>query len=317
MAHNLEINENGKASFASTEKAWHGLGQIVNGAMTSEQAIELANLDYTVEKKPLFAQVEGLQIPVPDKFATIRTDKNIILGVVGNRYEIVQNRNAFTFFDAIVGQGQAIFETAGVLGVGERIFITAKLPNYIRIAGTDDITETYAILTSSHDGSGAVICALTNVRIVCANTLRLALKNTISRVSVRHTTNAEANLAQAHKFLGISNQYTTRANEVFNSLSLKTVSDTQVKILVENLFPSESKNDTRITNIREAVMSSYFSGVGQNKIIGTAWGVYNGITHYTSHVKEYKDSSVKFENLVGDGASAKLNDKALELLIAL
>ncbi len=314
MAHNLEIDRNGKASFASTEKAWHGLGQIVEKAMTSDEAIKLAGLGYNVIKEPLLTESGIL---VPDHFATKRDDNNVILGVVGNRYQVVQNKDAFTFFDAIVGQGQAIFETAGVLGKGEKVFITAKMPSYIRIAGTDDITENYIILTSSHDGSGAIIAGMTSVRIVCANTLRLALGSMISKVSIRHTTNANTKLAQAHKLLGISNDYNTKANELFNALALKPVTDAQVKGLVETLFPSESENSTRIDNIRDAVMGSYFAGVGQSKIIGTAWGVYNGITHYTSHVKEYKDASVKFENLLMDGAGAKLNDKALELLIAL
>lgn len=317
MAHNLN-EKDGKTSFASTEKAWHGLGQIVEKAMTSEEAIKLANLDYDVVKEPIFCEGQnGFQSVVPNNFVTKRTDNNEIFGIVGNRYEIVQNRDAFTFFDAIVGSGQAIFETAGVLGKGERIFISAKMPSYVRINGTDDVTETYAILTSSHDGTGAVICALTNVRIVCQNTLRLALKSATSKVSVRHTTNAEAKLVQAHTFLGIANTYTEQLNVTLNELALKKVSDVQVKNLIADLFPSDAKIDTRITNIRESVMNSYFTGIGQEKILGTAWGVYNGITHYLSHEKEYKSQDVKFENLLMDGASTKVNDKALELLIAL
>lgn len=317
MAHNLN-EKDGKTSFASTEKAWHGLGQIVEKAMTSEEAIKLANLDYDVVKEPIFCEGQnGFQSVVPNNFVTKRTDNNEIFGIVGNRYEIVQNRDAFTFFDAIVGSGQAIFETAGVLGKGERIFISAKMPSYVRINGTDDVTETYAILTSSHDGTGAVICALTNVRIVCQNTLRLALKSATSKVSVRHTTNAEAKLVQAHTFLGIANTYTEQLNVTLNELALKKVSDVQVKNLIADLFPSDAKVDTRITNIRESVMNSYFTGIGQEKILGTAWGVYNGITHYLSHEKEYKSQDVKFENLLMDGASTKVNDKALELLISL
>ncbi len=317
MAHDLNEN-NGKTSFASTQKAWHGLGQIVNGAMTSKEAIELAGLGYQVIKENLFIEGQkGFNTVVPDHFVTKRTDTNEIFGVVGNRYEIVQNKEAFTFFDAIVGQGQAIFETAGALGKGEKIFVTAKMPNYIRIAGTDDITEVYVILTSSHDGSGAVIAAITPIRIVCANTLKMALSQTISKVSIRHTTNADAKLAQAHKLLGISNNYTTQMNEAFNHLALKKVSDAQVKTLIEDLFPSEAKNDTRIKNIRDGVFNSYMGGIGQEKVLGTAWGALNGLTHFLSHEKEYKDADTKFENLLMDGASSKVADKALELLLAM
>lgn len=317
MAHNLN-ETNGKVSFASTEKAWHGLGQIVEKAMTSKEAIELGGLDYEVDKKQIYADVDGIgKIAIPENFATIRKDTNTPLGVVGSRYQIVQNADAFVFFDAIVGQGQAIFETAGALGKGERIFVTAKMPKYIRIAGTDDVTEVYVVLTNTHDGSGAVICGITPIRIVCQNTLRMAMKGMINKVSIRHTKSAEKNLAQAHELLAITNKYTEEMNQAVNALSLKKVSDAQVKDLIAGLFPSTSETTTRIDNIRAEVLNSYYTGVGQENVLGTAWGVLNGITHYTSHVKNYNNSDTKFNNLILDGASSKLVDSAMSMLISL
>jgi len=315
MAHNLNEN-NGKVSFASTQKAWHGLGQIVAEAMTAKQAIELACLDYEVAKAPVLANIESSLSNVPDKFATYRKDTNDIFGIVGGRYEIVQNRDAFGFFDAIVGGDHAMFETAGALGKGERVFISAKMPEFIRIAGTDDVTEVFVLLTSSHDGSGAIIAAVTGVRVVCANTLNAALRGTVNKVSIRHTSNVKTNLEQAHKLLGISHAYIDELNDCFNLLAKKSITDAQVRKLVEDLFTSEKQDSTRIKNIREAVMASYFSGVGQNKILGTAFGAYNGITHYLDHVKSYKDSSSKLESLM-DGASSKMADKAFNFLMKL
>jgi hypothetical protein len=126
MAHELNTTD-GKVSFASTQKAWHGLGQIVDKAMTAEQAIELGGLNYEVVKTPLTTKVKGEQrLKVNEHFATVRTDTKQVLGVVGSRYQIVQNSDAFVFFDSIVGQGQAIFETAGALGQGERILLPPK-----------------------------------------------------------------------------------------------------------------------------------------------------------------------------------------------
>ena len=315
MAHNLNEN-NGKVSFASTQPAWHGLGTIVKEAMTSKEAIELGGLGYEVVKEKIYADIAGKKIEIPDQYATIRKDNNVPLGVVGSRYEIVQNADSFVFFDAIVGQGQAIFETAGALGKGERIFVTAKMPNYIRIAGTDDITEVFVVLTTSHDGSGSVIACVTPVRVVCQNTLRAALRETTNKVAIRHTKSAERNLAMAHKLLGISNNYVTKMNEAVNTLALKSVSDFEVKKLIENLFPSSSENTTRIDNIRQDVLNSYYTGVGQEKIVGTAWGVLNGITHYTSH-KGYNSADTKFDNLILDGASSKLVDVAMDALLAM
>lgn len=315
MAHNLN-ETNGKVSFAGTKPAWHGLGQIVKEAMTAEQAINLAGLGYEVLKTPALVTIDDKIIEVPEKFATYRKDTGAIFGIVGNRYEIVQNKDAFNFFDAIIGAKQAIYETAGALGQGERIFITAKMPEFIRIEGTDDLTEVYVMLTNSHDGSGSVIAAVTPVRIVCQNTLNAALKNTTNRVSVRHTTNVNANLENAHKLLGITHKYIEQLNECFNVLARKSITDAQVKELVAALFKSEKEDSTRIKNIREAVMLSYHTGVGQESIRGTAWGALNGITHYLDHVKEYKDADAKFSNVI-EGTGAKLTEQATSLLLAM
>jgi len=314
MAHNLNKN-NGITSFASTEKAWHGLGQVVEGAMTSSDAIILAGLDYEVAKMPVFGQLGEQLLPVPNKFSTYRTDNNSVFGVVGDRYELVQNKDAFSFFNAIVGEGAAIFETAGALNLGEKVFISAKMPEQIRIAGTDDITEMFVLLTNTHDGSGAIQACLTSVRVVCQNTLSAALRGTKNKISIRHTANVKANLEQAHKLLGISHAYTEELNNCFNILSKKSITDGQVKKLLEELFVSEKQDSTRIINIREAALEAYFTGVGQEKIIGTAYGFLNGLTYYFDHVKSYKNSEAKFQNII-EGTSQKTVEKALNLLVS-
>jgi hypothetical protein len=155
MAHQINFNEKtGRHSFMSVkDRAWHNLGQVIDRYPTSSEAIQYAGLDYIVEKRPLFTydtenhirntDIIIPEIEVPNYFATIRADTEQVLGVVGNDYEIVQNRDAFQFFDAIVGGGEGIlYETAGALGNGERIFITAKLPGYIRV-GNNDLIEKY------------------------------------------------------------------------------------------------------------------------------------------------------------------------------
>ena len=198
MAHNINFNsKTGRYSFFSVkEKAWHGLGKIVQDYPTSEQAIRHAGLDYEVVKSPLFTKSSGIietangieignsELEVPNYFANIRTDNNAVLGVVGKDYHIVQNRDAFSFFDSIVGGTNGIlYETAGALGNGERIFITAKLPSYIRVGNGDDVTEKYIFLTTSHDGSGSITAAFTPIRIVCQNTLNASLFSVATSIS--------------------------------------------------------------------------------------------------------------------------------------
>ncbi len=184
MAHNLYYNERTQrhSFFSVKEKAWHSLGTIIQDYPTSAQAIDFAGLNYKVEKRPLYtldninydlsiAMAEPVepQLSVPNYFANVRTDTEQVLGVVGKDYQIVQNADAFSFFDSIVGKNNGIrYETAGALGKGERIFITAKLPEYIKV-GRDDLIEQYIFLTTTHDGSGSISAAFTPVRVVCQN----------------------------------------------------------------------------------------------------------------------------------------------------
>jgi phage/plasmid-like protein (TIGR03299 family) len=244
MAHNINFNEStGKHSFFSVvQKAWHGLGQIVTDHPTSAEAIQYAGLDYRVEKRRLFTfdsvnsigNVDTIQptIEVPSYYATVRADNDTVLGVVGKDYQIVQNRDAFSFFDAIVEGEGIMYETAGALGKGERVFVTAKLSNYIRV-GSDDLIEKYLFLTTSHDGFGAITAAFTPVRIVCANTLNAALHNHANSIKIRHTANAKERLQQAHKLMGISNKLSTELEELFNQWAKVPVMDSEVKKLIQ------------------------------------------------------------------------------------
>src|SRR5690606_14134757 len=163
-----------------------------------------------------------------------RTDTDEVLGVVGNDYKIVQNTEAFTFFDAIVGGGDGIlYETAGALGnAGQRIFITAKLPDYIRV-GREDLIEQYLFLTTSHDGYGSITAAFTPVRVVCNNTLNAALRSTTNCVKIRHTLGAAERLREAHKLLGITHQLAEDLGELFNHWSKIRISDPAVKRLIQ------------------------------------------------------------------------------------
>ncbi|GAB3646963.1 hypothetical protein GCM10028791_08080 [Echinicola sediminis] len=173
MGHNIHYNERtGKHSFFSVKlPAWHKLGKVVEDYPTSKEAIQFAGLDYEVVKAPLFTKWEGLsvsengldksstEIPIPHQFATMRTDTQKVFGVVGKDYGIVQNRDAFSFFDAIIKEGKGVkYETAGALGDGERVFITAKLPDGI-LVGKEDLIEQYLFLTTSHDGTGSITAA--------------------------------------------------------------------------------------------------------------------------------------------------------------
>jgi phage/plasmid-like protein (TIGR03299 family) len=208
--------------FYIDEVPWHGLGTRLDKPATAQEAIQAARLDWKVKKIPLFAGSK--HIPVPDRFAIVRrTGDQIqksdpVLGVVSNEYTPLQNSEAFSFFDPIVGQNAAIYHTAGALGLGERVWILAKLPGQIRVVG-DDITEKYLLLSNSHDGKSSVQIKFTPVRVVCQNTLTLALTDGSSVFRVSHYSNIHQKLEQAHQMLGLINERFEGIEQTFQAMS--------------------------------------------------------------------------------------------------
>ena len=173
MSHNLNVTNNKTSMMYIGESPWHKLGTKLDKPATAFEAIQAAQLDFMVVKFPI--KTVRHELPVENHFATVRTDTLQTLGVVGSRYEPIQNKDAFDAFDTLVGEGEAIYHTAGALGKGERIWLLAKLPDYIRV-NLNDIVEKYLLLVNSHDGSGSVKVKLTPIRVVCENTLSMALQ---------------------------------------------------------------------------------------------------------------------------------------------
>lgn len=342
MAHNINFNSRtGRYSFFSVkEKAWHGLGQIVQDYPTSEQAIRHAGLDYEVVKSPLFTKGSGIietangieignsELEVPNYFANIRTDNNAVLGVVGKDYHIVQNRDAFSFFDSIVGGTDGIlYETAGALGNGERIFITAKLPSYIRVGNGDDVTEKYIFLTTSHDGSGSITAAFTPIRIVCHNTLNASLRNMSNVVRIKHTAGAKQRLDNAHKVMGLANQFSDQLEGIFNEWTKVKVSDQEVKKLIQLALCPNKETLELLKKGAEEEVSTVFKNVVEDAFAyamisdtqqmettkGTLFGAYNSVTGYYQNVRSYKDNEAKLQSIVMGGTAQLKSQKAFEL----
>lgn len=306
MAHNLNFNTlTGEYSFFSVkEKPWHNLGKIVEDYPTSAEALKFAGLDYTVEKRLLYTVDNGepywdnpddiihTEIEVPNYFATIRTDTEDVLGVVGKDYEVVQNTQAFEFFDSIVGGGEGIlYETAGALGRGERVFITAKLPDYIRV-GRNDCIEKYLFLTTSHDGFGSITAAFTPIRVVCNNTLNIALANNTNCIRLRHTANVKDRLTVAHRLLGLSNQLSNEMEQIYNQWAKIRITDSNLKQLIQvAMAPNKETTEalrngqleelsTNFNNTIEKVFEYAMTSPSQQEetTMGTLYGAYNSIS---------------------------------------
>ncbi|WP_163397459.1 DUF932 domain-containing protein [Flavobacterium fluviatile] len=329
MSHQIHFNEitQKHAFFSVKEKPWHNLGQIITDYPTSGEAVEHAGLNYEVIKTPLFTEYsENNKIVVPELYSTLRTDTQTVLGVVGKDYQIVQNKDAFSFFDSIVGGDGILYETAGALGKGERIFITAKLPNYIRV-GKDDLIEKYLFLTTSHDGSGSITAAFTPIRIVCANTLNAALRNKTNTLRIRHTSNAQSRLEQAHKVMGITDQLSTDLEEIFNHWAKVRITDNEVKKLISLALAPSPAIVSQLKNNEIEALSSCFSNIIENTYQyalsdetqltktteGTLFGAYNAVTGYFQNVRTYKDSEAKLKSLLLGGNAQLRSQSAFNL----
>jgi phage/plasmid-like protein (TIGR03299 family) len=249
----------------------------------------------------------------PRNFCTVRRDTETVLGIVGDRYTVLQNKDAFTFFDSLVGAGEAIFETSGALGQGETIWLLAKLPGFIRIGRNDEVKK-YLLLTNSHDGKSMVRAKLTPVRVVCNNTLSAALEGAEQEVRIRHTPSAVDRLAEAHKILGLTNALYQELDLIFNRMNVKRITERHLLEFVKTLIPDnqEASFNTRTENMRSKILELSETGASAEHSRGSLWGALNAVSEYTDHVQ---NSTIPEKRLtsVWFGSGEKLKLRAFEL----
>lgn len=317
MAHNLN------SMMYTGDKPWHGLGTKVESAQTSADAIISAGLNWQVLQSPV-QYINGTQLITNSKHrVNYRSDNGAMLGIVGDGYNVLQNSQAFSFFDAIVGVKEAMYHTAGALGAGERIWLLAKLPGYIRTVG-DDVTEKYLLLSTSHDGSSSVHVMFTPIRVVCQNTLNVAIGSASNRVKVRHTLNMGARIGDIQKDLGIINQRFTIFEDATKQLAMKQVTREALQgfIKTSGLVPKETEQtegmSTRASNIMEEVSRLFEYGKGSDLegSKGTLWGAFNAVVEYVDHQRGGEDLGKRTNSLLyGSGSLIKQQafKNALEL----
>lgn len=365
MAHNIEKRD-GRFSFAEVtlqERAWHRLGdekQLFNRPMYVKEALEACRADYQVKLQPIVALTDELvkamengemidasmllDSLVPNTRATMRTDLNKSLGIVSDKYGIVQNEDAFKFVDMFCSgkfadrDNTPLIETCGVLGRGERVFVTAKFPKPIVLdARRDDLIDMYVVFTTSHDGTGSVRCMVTPIRVVCNNTLNLAMTNNIGRISFRHSSNVmgrldllnKENADFAYKALNVAEVYTNGLKECFDHLRNIKVSEKDLdKVLAEIALADNAKKvfletnnifhediPTRGRNIFLGMKEGLDKAIGQDILeSGNALWAINGITSFYQNNATYKNDEVMFDNIL-DGQVYKKVNKAYDMLL--
>jgi phage/plasmid-like protein (TIGR03299 family) len=312
MAHNIN------SLMYVGDKPWHGLGKKLDKVATSAEAIEAAGMSWKVNKEPIF--LKGVADPIEGKWATVREDTHDVLGVVGDQYKPLQNKEAFSFFDAIVGIKEAMYHTAGALGKGERVWILAKLPGYIKVKG-DDVSEKFLLLANSHDGTKAVSMMFTPIRVVCQNTLNVAIGGALLQAKVRHTTNIGQNVSAVREQLGIINQKFSFFEEAAQKLAtVQLTKDAWTDYLKTLKLAAVTKEDatTRMTNITEEVSRLFETGKGAELVSakGTAWGAFNAVVEYVDYFRGSDNPENRAKSLLfGTGATLKQSawDEVLKL----
>ena len=274
------------------ETPFHGLGTRVEEAPNSREALHLAGLDWTVDSRPVY---DELIREIPGYKANVRSSDNKTLGIVTNRYKIVQNTEAFEFTDNLIG-GDVHYETAGSLNGGKRIWLLAKLPTHIILG--DDV-DPYLCFTNSHDGTGSIRACMTPIRVVCNNTLNLAFRSTKRQWSTKHVGDIEAKMAEARSALQFADEYMEAMGYQAEKLAKTKVSLADLNAVLDEMFPvKEDDSECKKRNAakaKEEIMVCYYAPDLAN-FLGTAWGAVNAISDFATHNQPRRNTENYREN---------------------
>lgn len=301
--------------FYTRQKPWHGLGTQVMDAPSSKDALALAGLDWKVTQKEILTS-DG--IPVPGFKANLRDTDNRVLGVVTDRYRVVQNEDAFAFTDSLLGEG-VTYETAGSLQNGRKAWILARLPQRYIISG-DEITP-YLVFMNSHDGTGAIKAAMTPVRVVCMNTLNLALETAKRSWSTNHVGDIKGKLEDARDTLLYADRYMSELGKAIDSLNRQKLSDRQVCDYINALFPLvDNATDTQKKNLlrmKEDVRTRFYDAPDLKHVGKNAYRFVNAVSDFATHAKPLRERAGYRENLFARTVEGNaLIDKAYSLVQA-
>lgn len=303
------MSANVESMFSVREKPWHGLGTIIQEACNSEEALHLAGLDWEVLQEPVTynGKTTGYQF-------NVRSSDETVLGVVGGRYKPVQNKDAFAFTDELIG-GDVRYETAGSLASGKRVWMLAKMPDTKIL---DDVVEPYMCLTNSHDGFGSMKVCMTPVRVVCQNTLNMALNNAKRTWNLRHTGNIQNKLAEAQHTLGLAQEYMKNLNAEAEELYKIKIAPKDFEVLTRTLFPiteDMSKRKEESQHLLQCQLKDAWEMDDLGNIRGTGWGFMNAISDMTTHRPPARKTENYQENMFMYTIDAPvLLDQALKLL---
>lgn len=309
MAANVE------SLFYVRETPWHGLGTRVLTAPTSKEALGLAGLDWQVVQEPIYTETEEL---IEGYKANVRDSDRKVLGVVTDRYKVIQNEEAFAFTDELLGEGVR-YETAGSLQGGKKVWLLAHMPHEYIISG--ERISPYLVFSNTHDGSGAIKVALTPIRVVCNNTLNLALNTAKRSWSMIHTGDIKGKMEEAKNTLFMAEKYMDALGKEFETLRMISMSDDKVLEYINELLPvDESATPQQIRNMKrlqEDMKLRYFEAPDLKDLGKSAYRFVNAVSDFATHAEPLRRTANYKENLFSRTVEGNpLIDKAYQMVLA-
>jgi phage/plasmid-like protein (TIGR03299 family) len=313
--------------FSVRQTPWHGLGAVLEQPpATIAEAIELSGLEWRVEKEPIAvdrgaAAADDFMVPrceeIPHYYATVRQDTREVLGIVGARYEVVQNETAFQFVDQLLGSSLH-FETAGSLHGGRRVWVLATLPDHIDVGG--DAVRPLVLFANSHDGSTAVLAATTPVRVVCQNTLQVAIARAQQKMALRHTGEIRRRVHEARRVLNLAVNYYAQFKVLGDRLASEPCTERQLRTVLDELYPAgteDSPTSARTRRSREEtkqrITELFLHGETVGNAPGSKWVALNAVVEHLDWGRTLKVGNERFARAIDDTA---LKSKTLELITA-
>lgn len=311
----LTMAANVESMFYVRETPWHGLGTRVLTAPTSKEALGLAGLDWQVVQEPIYTETEEL---IEGYKANVRDSDRKVLGVVTDRYKVIQNEEAFAFTDELLGEGVR-YETAGSLQGGKKVWLLAHMPHEYIISG--ERISPYLVFSNTHDGSGAIKVALTPIRVVCNNTLNLALNTAKRSWSMIHTGDIKGKMEEAKNTLFMAEKYMDALGKEFETLRMISMSDDKVLEYINELLPvDESATPQQIRNMKrlqEDMKLRYFEAPDLKDLGKNAYRFVNAVSDFATHAEPLRRTANYKENLFSRTVEGiPLIDKAYQMVLA-
>ena len=310
------MSANVETMFYVREKPWHGLGTRIEEAPTSADALVYAGLDWTVIQKDVYTEdgtlISGYKV-------NTRSTDNAALGIVSDRYKVVQNKDAFQFTDDLLGEG-VTYETAGALQGGRKAWMLARMPHRYIIAG-DEIAP-YLVVMNSHDGSSGIKVAMTPIRVVCQNTLNLALRDAKRVWTTKHTENVMGRIHEARETLMLAEAYMGELGRGIDDLSKIKLTDKKVLEFMEDFFPvgndlsdTQKKNNLRMLDNMKA---RYWEAPDLANIGKNGYRFVNAVSDFATHANPIRRTKNYDENLFLRTVEGNpMIDKAYKMVLAM